>query len=200
MLATFLMLYLFYAAGRAILTWVVADAHWEVIAANLPTAHDRTVYPEPRDLGWWISPWPDGLFYGDLLGIWIRQRLGAILLVVGMPIFLAFLPFAPPVRVAWVTIGLLTLGGFFLGRAIRSGCIVWRRRVGWLSCRLVVASVRGEGRARFPSDYQFMGRPTAHADHCRYRDCGSFPIGEPPAICWRSGYPIIRAFCVAISS
>ena len=33
-----------------------------------------------------------------------------------------------------------------------------------------------------------MGRPTAHVDHCRYRDAASFPIGVLLAIGRRSGY------------
>ena len=72
-------------------------------------------YPQTEVWRWWIRPLGlMGFFTGLSWGISIRQRLGATLLVVGMPIILAFLPLRPASRGG--TIGLLDLGRVFLGR------------------------------------------------------------------------------------
>lgn len=196
-LATLLMIYLFFMAGRAMLTWVVIGAQWEVIATNLQLL---MIGQYPRSEVWrlWIALGLMGFFSGLSWGIWIRQRLGATLLVVGMPVIMAFLPFAPPVRLAWVAIGLLTSGGFFLGRRYPQR-LHRLATMGWLAfVPLVIVLVRGVGEdARFPTvTTNLWGGLLLTSIIAGIGIALSFPIGVLLAIGRRSGYPIIRAFCV----
>jgi general L-amino acid transport system permease protein len=196
-LSTFVMLYLFYVAGRAILTWVIAEAQWGVIATNLQLL---MIGQYPRSEVWrlWIALGLMGFFTGLTWGIWVRQRRGATLLIVGMPIILAFMPFAPPVRLAWVGIGLVTVGGYFLGRRFPKRVhrlATW----GWLAfIPLVVVLVRGVGQgAIFPEvTTNLWGGLLLTSIIAGIGIALSFPIGVMLAIGRRSGYPIIRAVCV----
>ncbi|MFM8319911.1 MAG: amino acid ABC transporter permease [Chloroflexota bacterium] len=183
---------------RALLTWALTTADWQIIIANLKIL---MVGQYPFDQLWriWACAALLGALVGLSWGVWIRRRPGATLAVLLGPALLALLPLDPGNRLRWVAISLLALAGYALGRRFarrlaRPVMLAWL-----LYMPLVLLLVRGWtaddgfapvvpsnvwGGLLLTSLIAFVGLLV------------SFPIGVALAVGRMSRYPLIRGFSV----
>ena len=144
-LATIFMLAAGFVVVRGVVQWVVFDADWGVVTTNLQLL---LIGQYPRDQVWrlWIILALMGAIAGLSWGVWVRyHNRGATLLVVGMPFLLALLPYDALTRLLWLTVGLVTLGGYLLGSRYPNQL---RRlaSVGWLAfLPMSLVLIRGIG-------------------------------------------------------
>jgi general L-amino acid transport system permease protein len=183
---------------RGGLTWVLTEAKWQVVVANLQILMVGQ-YPVTQLWRVWVCVSILGALVGLSWGIWIRQRLMATMVTLGGPFLLALLPLDPANRLRWAVVGIITAGGFGLGRAFprRLGRVVMIAWLLYLPVVIVLVSgwtaeggfipyvpTNAWGGLLLTSLIAFVGLLL------------SFPIGTALAIGRMSRYPLIRAFCV----
>ncbi len=197
-LATIFMLAAGFVVVRGAVQWVVFDADWGVVTTNLQLL---LIGQYPRDQVWrlWIILALMGAIAGLSWGVWVRyHNRGATLLVVGMPFLLALLPYDALTRLLWLTVGLVTLGGYLLGSRYPNQL---RRlaSVGWavfLPLSLVLIRGIGDDTILPTVATNIWGGLLLTLVIAGIGLVVSFPIGVALAVGRRSRYPVIRAFCI----
>ncbi len=196
---TLVILYLVYTVGRGLVTWVLVQARWEVIPANLRLFMVGQFPPQQL---WRV--WSCVLFISLLFGlswaVWggvIRSFAITIAAAFGT---LALLPFSIQARL-WLLGNLMALfGGYGIARLLLSR---WRERAGrilryavlggWLaSFPLTILLLRGFGTIIPPVDSNLWGGLLLTFLLAVVGISLSFPLGVVLALGRRSSLPIIR--------
>ncbi len=116
-LLTLLALALVYAVARPVLTWAFTQARWDVVTVNMRLLMVGQ-YPPAELWRVWLCVHLLGAIGGLSWGIWIRGRrlLGVMLLA--LPLALAFgaLHGDSPARIHLIVLPVVALAGFVLGR------------------------------------------------------------------------------------
>ena len=197
-LATIFMLAAGFVVVRGVVQWVMFDADWGVVTTNLQL---MLIGQYPRDQVWrlWIILMLMGAIAGLSWGVWVRyHRREATVLVVGMPFLLALLPYDSLTRLLWLTVGLVTLGGYLLGsrypnRLRRLASVGW---LAFLPMSLVLIRGIGDDSILPTVATNIWGGLLLTLVIAGIGLIVSFPIGVVLAVGRRSRYPVIRAFCI----
>lgn len=196
-LVTIFMSIVIVVVARSVLEWVIFEARWGVIVANLKLLMVGQ-YPFAHLWRIWVSVGLAGMLTALSWGMWVRQRLTATVVVIGLPFILAVLPFDMATRTGWAMVGVATTASYFLGRRYPGQL---RRPVmfGWLAFipiwMVLVRGVAKTGALEVVGSNLWGGLLLTMI----IGGIGlvvSFPIGVALAIGRRSNYPVIRAFCV----
>jgi len=143
-LLTVLSLLLIYWVGKGLLTWAFTSADWGVVSANLRLFMVGQ-YPRQHDGRLWAAIAFLIFLAGNSLAIWARRAFAVTILLLGLPLLLALLPFGPQAR-QWL--GLLTvtgLAGWSIGRA-RPEVLKRPVLIGWVIClKATLRSIGGLG-------------------------------------------------------
>jgi general L-amino acid transport system permease protein len=199
-LLTLVALALIFLLLRALLTWVIFRAEWEVIAANLRLF---MVGAFPADQTWraWLCVALAALLLGLSWGIWPGVVRGVAVAWGSGLLFLALLPFSLPNRLALLIGGGLVFGGLVLGRwAIARG---WLRIGRWVAGSwllllvLVLLLLRGFGLVLPVIPTNQWGGLLLTMILAIFSIVLSFPIGVLLAIGRRSKLPAFSLFCTA---
>ena len=141
-LLTVLSLLLIYWVGKGLLTWAFTSADWGVVSANLRLFMVGQ-YPRQHDGRLWAAIAFLIFLAGNSLAIWARRAFAVTILLLGLPLLLALLPFGPQAR-QWL--GLLTvtgLAGWSIGRA-RPEVLKRPVLIGWaISLPIFILLTRG---------------------------------------------------------
>jgi general L-amino acid transport system permease protein len=190
--------YLVFVVLRAVLTWTLTEAQWQVIIANMQLLMVGQ-YPVTQLWRVWICVGILGGLAGLSWGLWIRQKPMATLVTLGGPFLLALLPQEPGNRIFMLVVGLITAAGFGLAKAFpkrlgRFVVIAWLLYLpvvlvlvrGWTGDNGVIPLVSTSvwGGLMLTSLLAFVGLLV------------SFPLGVALAVGRMSRYPLISAFCV----
>ncbi len=121
---------LIYWLVKSLLIWAISTAEWDVIVANLRLFLIGQ-FPLEQVGRLWIALAFLVFLTGNSLAIWDRNSRLAAILILGLPVFLIFLPFAPQTRV-WLGVlavtGILGWGlGYTAPQPLKRGVAV-----GWL--------------------------------------------------------------------
>ncbi len=114
-LLTFIVAYLLFAGGRAILTWIFTQARWEVITTNLRLFMVGQ-YPAGQIWRVWLCVGALAFIIGVTWGIWLYGRRLTGLLLAAVPFLLMLLPASLVNRTALAAVGAAGLVGFAVGR------------------------------------------------------------------------------------
>lgn len=98
---------LIYWLVKSLITWAITTAEWDVVVANLRLFLVGQFPLEQIGRLWFALAFLVFLT-GNSLAIWDRNSYLAAILILGLPVFLLFLPFAPQTRI-WL--GVLAAAG-----------------------------------------------------------------------------------------
>jgi general L-amino acid transport system permease protein len=197
-LVTLAGVYIIFVVLKAVLTWTLTVAQWQVIIANLQLLMVGQ-YPVLQLWRIWICVGILGALAGLSWGLWIRQKPMATLVTLGGPFLLALLPQEPSNRLFMLVVGIITAAGFGLAKAFpkklgRFVVIAWLLYLpvvlmlvrGWTGDNGIIPLVSTSiwGGLMLTALLAFVGLLL------------SFPIGMALAVGRMSRFPLISAFCV----
>jgi general L-amino acid transport system permease protein len=188
-----------YWAVKGFLTWALTVAEWDVVSANMRLL---MVGQYPMELVGRLWLWLAFLVFlsGNSIGIWARQSRFAVG-VLFLPALLAFFPFGQEPRTWLITLTILGVAGWGIGRA-RPEVLKRSVIVGWVISLPVVILLT----------YGFSESETGFWAIAKTNLWGgllltflltvvailfSFPLGVLLALGRRSELPIVRWFSVA---
>jgi len=112
---TIIALWITYLMLAPTLKWVFEEARWQVIPDNLKLF---MVGRFPVEYVWriWLAVYLLGALTGFVWGVWVKGREVAAYVLLGIPVFLAVLPFSTPIRLQIIAIDVIGYMFFLLGR------------------------------------------------------------------------------------
>jgi general L-amino acid transport system permease protein len=197
-LLTIFAIWLTYAMLAPSLGWAFGEARWAVIADNLKLFMVGR-YPAEELWRAWAVLYLLALVIGFAWGTWVKGRETAGYVMVGIPVFLALLPFGMNIRLMIFALSLLGLIGFAIGRAGSEKMKTWSIASLLLYFPVGILIIRG-----FTAEEGFM--PVVKPDlwgglmlTILLAVIGiifSFPIGVSLALGRQSKLPIISWFSI----
>lgn len=198
-LLTILSVSLIAFAARGFLSWIVQEAEWEVIQVNFRLL---MVGQYPEQLLWrvWLCLHMLAAVVGLSWGVWVRGRLVPLVLLLSLPLLLAFLPgIEQESRWQLAALAAITLLGYLAGRLRGSSLRRLVVNLWVLYFILVILVIRGfavtDGAFRLvPSNLwgglllTFLLTVTGIVF--------SFPLGVLLALGRRSKLPAVRGICI----
>ena len=112
---TLVAIWLTYAVLKPSLAWGFGEARWQVVADNLKLFMVGR-YPAEELWRAWIALYLLALLIGLLWGAWVKNKETAAYVLVGIPVFLALLPFAMNIRLMILALDAAGLVGYAAGR------------------------------------------------------------------------------------
>jgi general L-amino acid transport system permease protein len=131
-----------YWAVKGLYTWVFTVAEWQVVATNLRLFMIGQ-YPIEQTWRLWIALGFLMFLAGNSLGIWARKAYIATVLVLALPALLTLLPFGEEPRKWLITLTVIGVVGWALGR-VAGGKLSRIVIVGWIiSLPIFILLTRG---------------------------------------------------------
>lgn len=198
-LLTILSLSLIFYALRAFLSWMAFDAEWEVIAVNFRLLMVGQ-YPEELLFRVWLCLHLLAIVVGLSWGVWVRGRIVPLLVLLALPLMLAFLPdIEQGTRWQLAALSANTLFGYLLGRWKGSSLRRLVINLWVLYFILVILIIRGfafsEGAFQLVPSNLWGGLLLTFL----LTVAGivfSFPLGVALALGRRSRLPAVRGLCI----
>ena len=113
-----------YAMLKSILSWGFGEANWVVIADNLKLFMVGR-YPAEELWRVWAVLYLLALVVGFTWGVWVKSKEKAGYVLIGMPIFLALLPFSMNTRLLILAVAIFGFLGVILGRGENESFKKW---------------------------------------------------------------------------
>jgi len=112
---TIIAIWLTYVMLAPTVTWVFEEARWQVIPDNLKLF---MVGRFPVEYLWrvWLAVYLLAALTGFVWGVWVKGREAAGYVLLGIPIFLAILPFTTQIRLQIIAIDIIGYMFLLLGR------------------------------------------------------------------------------------
>lgn len=112
---TILALWLTIAMLRPTLTWIFTEARWQVIPDNLKLF---MIGRYPIEYVWriWVVLYLLAALTGFVWGVWVKGKEAAGYVLIGIPIFLAILPFSTQIRLQILAMDVVGYMFLLLGR------------------------------------------------------------------------------------
>ena len=114
-LLTVIAIWLTYAMLKPTLTWIFTEARWAVIANNLKLFMVGR-YPAEELWRTWAVLYLLALVIGFTWGAWVKNKETTAYVLLGIPVFLALLPFATNIRLLILALDVAGLLAFAVGR------------------------------------------------------------------------------------
>ncbi len=112
---TIFAIWLTYAMLQPALAWGFGEARWQVIADNLKLFMVGR-YPAEELWRVWVVLYLLTALIGFVWGVWVKGKEKAGYVLIGIPVFLALLPFSTTIRLAIIALDLFAFLGLLLGR------------------------------------------------------------------------------------
>ena len=112
---TIIAIWLTYAMLKPTLTWGFGEANWTVVADNLKLFMVGR-YPAEELWRIWAALYLLASVIGFTWSVWVKGKEKAGYVLIGIPIFLAILPFGSTIRLMILALDLFGLLGIMLGR------------------------------------------------------------------------------------
>lgn len=114
---TIVALWLTYAIFKPSITWIFTEARWAVIANNLKLFMVGR-YPAEELWRAWAVLYLLAFVVGLVWGAWVKSRETTAYVLLGIPVFLALLPFAMNIRMMILVLDVVGLIGFAIGHSV----------------------------------------------------------------------------------
>jgi len=114
-LLTLIAAWLTYAMFRPALTWGFGKAQWAVIADNLKLFMVGR-YPAEELWRVWVTLYLLAAVIGFTWGVWVKGKEKSGYVLLGIPVFLALLPFSTTIRLTILGLDLVGLLAVYVGR------------------------------------------------------------------------------------
>ncbi len=121
---TLLAAWITYAMFRPALTWGFGEAQWSVIADNLKLFMVGR-YPAEELWRVWVALYLLAVVIGFAWGVWVKGKEKAGYVLLGIPLFLALLPFSTTVRLTILGLDVFGLVSMYVGRTNKPNFKRW---------------------------------------------------------------------------
>ena len=121
---TIVAIWLTYAMLKPSLAWGFGEARWQVIADNLKLFMVGR-YPAEELWRVWLVLYLLTALIGFVWGVWVKGKEKAGYVLIGIPIFLAILPFSPSIRLMILALDAFGFLGMMLGRGQNPNLKKW---------------------------------------------------------------------------
>ena len=197
-LLTLFAVWITYLFLKPTLHWGFGEAKWQVIADNLKLFMVGR-YPAEELWRVWAVLYLLALMVGFVWGVWVKgkEKTGYVLL--GIPVFLALLPFTPAIRITILVLDLLGMVGLMLGRGENPALKKWSIIALLLYFPVGIAIIGGiTGKGGFLPTVKpdLWGGLMLTVLLAVLGIIFSFPIGVSLALGRQSELPIVRWFSV----
>lgn len=202
-LVTLVMLVIIALLVRAMASWVITEADWEVIGVNMRVLMTGQY---PVDSLWRVFLCLDllSLLIGLTWGAWMHRNTRETVIAFAVPFLLVFLPAEDTTRLGFTLMAVVSLVGLGIGlKWGRANPRLFRRilMIGWL-LYLPIALLLISGWAKDSSPMALIPTNLWGGLMLTFLLAGvglvvSFPLGILLALGRQSNYPVIRGFCIA---
>lgn len=194
---TIFALWLTYAMLKPILVWAFGTARWSVIPDNLKLF---MVGRYPIEYIWrvWVVLYLLAALTGFVWGVWVKKREVAGYVVLGIPIFLALLPFTVQIRLQILALDIVGYLLYLLGRGNNASYGRWAiiAMLAYFPVAIVIISGFGETGIMAHVEPSLWGGLMLTILLALLGIIFSFPIGVSLALGRQSKLPIVSWICI----
>ena len=196
-LLTILALWLTYAMLRPTLTWIFGEARWSVIPDNLKLFMIGR-YPIEHVWRIWLVLYLLTALTGFVWGVWVKGKEVAGYVLIGIPIFLALLPFTTQIRLQILAMDVVGYMFLMLGRGNNPNYGRWAviGMLAYFPIAIVIISGFGETGIMARVEPSLWGGLLLTVLLALLGIIFSFPIGVSLALGRQSDLPIISWICI----
>jgi len=194
---TIFAIWLTYAMLKPALTWVFTQARWQVIPDNLKLFMVGR-YPAEHIWRVWLVLYLLAGLVGFVWGTWVKSREMAGYVLLGIPVFLALLPFTMQVRLQIFALTVVGFMFYMLGRGTNTSYKRWSiiAMLAYFPVAIVIIGGFGETGIMARVEPKLWGGLMLTILLALLGIIFSFPIGVSLALGRQSKLPIVSWFCI----
>lgn len=194
---TIFAIWLTYAMLKPALTWVFTQARWQVIPDNLKLFMVGR-YPAEHIWRVWLVLYLLAGLVGFVWGTWVKSREMTGYVLLGIPVFLALLPFTMQVRLQIFALTVVGFMFYMLGRGTNTSYKRWSiiAMLAYFPVAIVIIGGFGETGIMARVEPKLWGGLMLTILLALLGIIFSFPIGVSLALGRQSKLPIVSWFCI----